>query len=336
MKNLLYIGNKLSKHGNNTTSMETLGLLLEKEGFKVYYASSKKNKILRLFHMILKIIQYRKSVDYVLIDVYSTYNFWYAFIISLMCRFFNLKYIPNLHGGNLPQRLDKDPKLCKMIFNHAYVNIAPSNYLLSTFEMRGFSNILYIPNTIEIQKYPFKERKVIQPKLLWVRSFSEIYNPKMAVEVFYEVKKKYPTAQLCMVGPDSEGGLFKTQKLADDLGLEVFFSGKLTKPEWTNLSQGYDIMINTPHLDNMPVSVIEAMALGLVVVSTNVGGIPFLLKNNKEALLVNDNVVDEMVFGIQKLIENPDLFSELADNARLKAESFDWKIIKDEWLKILK
>ena len=68
MKSLLYIGNKLSDHGYNSTSIETLGAFLEGESFHVYYASSQKNKVWRMFDMIIKTIKYAKKVDYVLID----------------------------------------------------------------------------------------------------------------------------------------------------------------------------------------------------------------------------------------------------------------------------
>ncbi|MES2544057.1 MAG: glycosyltransferase family 4 protein [Bacteroidota bacterium] len=336
MKHLLYIGNKLSKHGSNSTSIETMGNLFESEGFQVDYASSYRNKSLRMLNMIYSTIRLRNKVEYVLIDVYSTTNFWYAFIISQLCRFFRLKYIPKLHGGNLPNRLDNNPKLCKMVFNNAYINIAPSNYLLTAFQKRGFFNIKYIPNAIEIQNYKFKDRNVIEPKLLWVRSFAPIYNPEMAIKVLATLLEKYPEATLSMVGPDKNGCLVKCKKMAYNLGLKINFPGKLSKNEWTTLSQEYDIFINTTHFDNTPVSVIEAMALGLAVVTTNVGGIPYLLKNNTEAIKVNDNDVEAMVEGIEKLIDEPCFFKEITRNARVKSESFDWNSIKQEWLEILK
>ena len=89
MKNrrIHYIGNKLSKHGSITTVMETLGNLLTSEGYTVTFASSKKNSVLRLFDMIITTIYYSRSIDYVLIDTYSTLNYWYAFnrITSRCC-----------------------------------------------------------------------------------------------------------------------------------------------------------------------------------------------------------------------------------------------------------
>jgi hypothetical protein len=89
--NILYIGNKLSAHGNNATSIETLGKFLERENYKLFYASSKKNKILRIFHMVYMTLKHSKKVDYVLIDTYSTSNFCYTVVISQLSRFFKLK-----------------------------------------------------------------------------------------------------------------------------------------------------------------------------------------------------------------------------------------------------
>lgn len=336
MTKLLYIGNNLSKHGNNTTSIETLGLLLENEGYELFYASSKKNKIFRLLDMIVTTINKRKNVDFVLIDVYSTYNFWYAFIISQICRFFDLKYIPKLHGGNLPERFVKNPKLCKMIFDNAFVNVVPSNYLLHYCKKANYKNVSYIANTIEIENYPFKNRENIEPKLLWVRSFDKIYNPEMAIKVLFELKKTFPKAQLCMVGPEKDGSLEATKKQSEASNLDIKFTGKLSKQNWINLSVEYDIFINTTHFDNTPISVIEAMSLGLPVVSTNVGGLPYLLENNVNALLVNDDAVNQMVKAIIFLIENKQQTKAICLNARNLTESFDWKIVKNQWLEILK
>jgi glycosyltransferase involved in cell wall biosynthesis len=335
LKNLLYIGNKLAQHGLNPTAIETLGPLLEQEGFRITYASSKRNQFFRMIDMLWSVFRNQK-VDYVLIDTYSTTNFWYAFITSQLCRFLGLSYIPLLHGGNLPIRLVNNRWFCQLIFQYSYCNVSPSHYLLEAFQNNGFTNMVYIPNTIEIKKYPFLSRNIVQPRLLWVRSFSKIYNPLMAVEVLFELKKKYPQATLCMVGPDKDGILLETQKRAKERNITVVFKGKLTQSEWITLSEDFDIFINTTHFDNMPVSVIEAMSLGLAVVSTNVGGIPFLLKNNEEAILVGDNAMVEMVLAIEKLVENQVFYKDIISNARTKAISFDWLCVKEKWIDILK
>lgn len=330
MKNLLYIGNKLSSHGFNKTTIETLGPLLEQEGFKVTYASSRKIQFFRIVDMLWSVFKNRNA-DYVLIDTYSTSSFWYAFLTSQFCRLLKLKYIPFLHGGNLPDRFQKNPKICKAVFQNAYVNVAPSHFLLSKFTAFGIDNVIFIPNILEIQNYPFKKREKLKPKLLWVRSFAEIYNPKMALDVFMKLKTHYPEASLCMVGPDKDGSLDITKKYASEFNIDVQFTGRLSQAEWTVLSQDFDVFINTTHFDNTPVSVMEAMALGLAVVSTNVGGIPFFLTHNKDAQLVSDSDSDAMTSAIIKIIEDSDLSQTQINFARQKAETFDWKNVKLMW-----
>ena len=335
MKSLLYIGNKLSAHGFSVTTIETLGILLESEGYSVKYSSDKKNKIFRLFEMLLATFQCRKKVDYILIDTYSTSNFWYAFFVSQLSRILKIKYIPILHGGNLPIRLKNNPKMSRMIFSNSYKNISPSQYLLDAFISKGFLNTIYIPNNIEIANYNFKLRSTIAPKLLWVRSFAKIYNPKMAIEVFKIVKEKFPQSMLCMVGPDKDGSLMQTKKVAESYGLDVSFTGKLRKKEWTSLATDFDIFINTTHFDNMPVSIIEAFALGLPVLSTNVGGLNYLLKHNVDAILVNDNDAVAMAEAIFKLVGDPKLVAQISQNAKEKAMGFDWNFIKNKWKETL-
>ena len=335
MKNLIYIGNKLAKHGLNRTGIENLGPLLEKEGFKLTYASSKKSKILRMLEMVWVTIANCRKTDYVLIDTYSTSNFWYALLVSQLCRALKLAYIPQLHGGNLPDRLLKNPYLCKLIFVNSYANVAPSGYLLHAFQMAGFSKTVYIPNTIELKNYTFKQVDAVAPKLLWVRSLAAIYNPEMAIRTAYELKKDYPDTELCMVGPDKANMKDKLTQLAKALEVAVTFTGRLSREKWTKLSEDYHIFINTTHLDNMPVSVIEAMALGLPVVSTNVGGIPYLVEDRKTGLLVDDNDALQMAVCVQEILQDRQLKDDLVVNAHHLVQEFDSEIVISKWIEIL-
>ena len=335
MKNLLYIGNKLSTKGKTVTSIETLGRFLEAEGFIVKTASSKTNKFFRLVDMLHHVIKYRKETNYVLIDTYSTSNFYYALLVSQLCRFFKLKYIPILRGGNLPKRLKSNPNLSKAIFNNALINVAPSEYVKSSFESFNYTNLVCIPNTIELDNYPFKIRELDTVKLLWVRSFSEIYNPLLAIKLLKILKNEKLDASLCMVGPDNDGYLEKAKSLANDLKVDVSFTGKLSKEAWIKHSENFNIFINTTNFDNMPVSVIEAMALGIPIISTNVGGIPFLIEHKIDGVLVNPNSIDEFLNAIKELLQEPKMVVEMTTNARKKVEQFDWKYVKNKWHTVL-
>ena len=332
--NILYIGNNLVKKTNYATSMDILSSLLKLEGFTVNKSSSKSNKILRLLEMCFAVFDYKTKVNYVLIDTYSTSSFYYALLTSQLCRLFRLKYLPILHGGDLPHRLNLNPKLSSLIFNNSFQNIAPSGYLKYEFELKGYTTLL-IPNVIPITKYNFKNRQKLQPRLLYVRSFAKIYNPTMAIEVLKELKNTYSKAVLCMVGPDKDGTLNDVQQLIDRYQLHdsVEITGVLSKSEWHKKSEDFDIFINTTNVDNTPISVIEAMALGLPVVSTNVGGLPYLIDDNKDGVLVDNEQPILMAKKIIKIIEENK--SSFAKKARCKVENFDWSVVRRQWLKLL-
>ena len=155
---IVYIGNQLAGNGRTATTIDTLGQLLKKEGYQITQASSKKNKFLRLCHMIQTVYRNRKWADYVLVDTYSTTNFWYAVIVGRLCEIYNLKYIPVLHGGNLPLRLQRQPMIMKRFLDNAYKVVCPSEYLNHAFAKANYSNFIIIPNSIELIKYHFKSR----------------------------------------------------------------------------------------------------------------------------------------------------------------------------------
>ncbi|WP_458627272.1 glycosyltransferase family 4 protein [Winogradskyella sp. PC D3.3] len=335
MKNVLYIGNDLKNKQSNISGIQILGALLEGEGYKLYYASSQSQKLLRLFDMLWSVLKLHKRIDTVLIDTYSTQNFYYAVLVSQVCRLLKLPYVPILHGGHLPKRLKQHPKLSALVFKYAKQNVSPSLYLKEEFQSFGYDNIVHIPNTIQIDNYPFKSKTYDTLRLLWVRSFSKIYNPELAIHVLHDLKKHNPDVTLCMVGPDSDGTLKHVKEMALKLNLDVEFTGKLTKTEWILRSEQYNIFLNTTNVDNTPVSVIEAMALGLPIVSTNVGGLPYLISDYDDGLLVPPNDVDAMVKAVIALQTDNGLRHKLITNARAKSESFAWGAVKPLWKSLL-
>ncbi len=333
---ILYVGNDLASKTNYNSTMSTLSELLISSGFNVVKTSSRSNKILRLLEMLFSVFIYRKKVKYILIDTFSTTNFYYAYLTSQFARLLSIKYIPILHGGNLPARLEKSKKMSSAIFTHSCVNVAPSNYLKTEFEKRGYL-IQYIPNIVEVNEYKFTNRTEFMPKLLWVRAFDHIYNPTLAIKVLFRLKAKYSDAKLCMVGPVKDSSLANVHQLIKEYNLEesVEITGVLKKKIWHNLSENFDIFINTTNIDNTPVSVMEAMALGIPVVSTNVGGIPYLIDDGSDGFLTARDNPDLMNNAINKLIKNPVITNQITKRARLKVESFSWINNKYKWKRLL-
>lgn len=333
---ILYVGNNLTdKTGYNSTQATLSNLLSEIYFLKV--VSNKSNKILRLLDMCLAVIRFRNITNYILIDTFSTLNFYFALIVSQIARILNIKYIPILHGGNLPNRLVHSKRMSEAIFSHSFANVAPSNYLKSAFEEKGF-RVLFIPNVLDISDYNFKERKQLKPNLLWVRAFDNVYNPIMAIEVLYQLKQKYSDAKLCMIGPFKDDSHQKTVSKIKEYNLEsdVEITGILPKEQWLKKSEDFDIFINTTNFDNTPVSVMEAMALGMPIISTGAGGLSFLISDKRDGILVDKNDAKQMTKEIDNLIKNPLFANEVIQNARHKAASFDWQAVKHLWFDLLK
>ena len=331
MFTLLYIGNKLKKHGKTPSSIDTLTPQL-RTMCNVIAVSEKLNLLTRMFDIIVSIIKNRNKLDAILIDTYSSLNFYIAVIASFLAQKFKIDYYLYLHGGNLPMRLQKNPKLSSFLFKGAKNNISPSGYLQDAFMKEGYVTE-FIPNNIDISIYPFKQRCEVFPKILYVRAFSKIYNPQMAIKAFYEIYLKFPKAIMCMVGPDKDGTLPLCKELSKKLGVEhaIEFTGKLEKKEWINKSKEYDIFINPTNFDNQPVSIIEAMALGMVIVSTNAGGLPFLIEDKIDGLLCEVGNVKEMVECLEMVIQDKRLSTQLSFNASFKAKQYDWSNVRLLW-----
>jgi glycosyltransferase involved in cell wall biosynthesis len=332
---IVYVGNMLSKHGSSINFMELLVPKIESR-YPVLAASSKKNKILRLFDMLRVVYVNRSSCQVVFIDTYSTSAFVYAFLVSRLCLYLSIPYVPILHGGNLPNRFIRDQSRVKSFLKEARHIVSPSLYLQDFFSKQGFE-VNFIPNFIELDKYAFLKREKVRPKLLWVRAFHSVYNPTLAIETLRLLLVKYPEAELCMVGSSKDDSFHAVASLIQEYKIEkqVRLTGILSKAEWIRLSVEYDIFINTTTIDNMPISVIEAMALGLPVVSTNVGGIPFLIAQQQEGLLVPSGDAEEMKSSIVKLIEQPSFAAELAQHARKKVAAFDWEVVQSKWFDLI-
>ncbi|RIK26321.1 MAG: glycosyl transferase family 1, partial [Chloroflexi bacterium] len=121
----------------------------------------------------------------------------------------------------------------------------------------------------------------------------------------------------------------------NNLQAHVSYIAGVPKEEVPAWLQRGDIFLNTTNVDNTPVSVIEAMACGLCVVRTNVGGIPYLLDHEQDALLVPPNDPDAMADAVRRILTEPGLAERLSRNARRKAEQFDWETILPQWERLL-
>ena len=340
MKRILYIGNFLGdQKGYYSGPNKWLVNSLNKEKFDIKFSSTELSKIKRIFEISQLIINNRRNADLILIDTYSSQAFFFAFIASILSIFFKIKYILILHGGDLPARFTSTPKLSKYILKNAYKVVSPSEYLFQATKDAFGIEPQIIRNPVEIVLYKYKQRDITNPVLLWVRSFQAIYNPQMAIEVVHKLKLLYPKIQLYFVGPDKSNMIPEIQMLINEKKLNdnISIKGKLTIEQWMSLSEKCNIFINTTNKDNTPISLLEAMALGLPVVSTRVGGIPYLVEENVDALCCEEGNADEMCTKIEELILNKEKTRNIITNARNKVEKkYNSEIVLQEWLNLIK
>jgi len=145
----------------------------------------------------------------------------------------------------------------------------------------------------------------------------------------------HPTAELCMIGPVKDDSWKECIRYAKLHRLPVRFPGRLAKEEWTAIAADYDIFLNTTNIDNTPVSLIEVMALGLPVVSTKVGGLPYLISADIDGMLVPPNDPERMAAAVKNLLQDPHRAAERTRAARNKVGAFDWERVKHLWKGVL-
>ena len=335
-KSVLIVGNFLSHRTGAQGVCEDLASQLANNGWRVHATSTKKGRGAKLLDMVATVWRQRNHYGVAQMDVYSGPAFIWAEAVGWSLRCARKPYILTLHGGNLPNFARSWPRRTARLLRSAAVVTSPSRYLLE--QMRPYrDDIRLLPNPLDLTNYVFRPRIPSTQHLVWLRAFHAIYNPAMVPRVVARLKPDFPQLRLTMIGPDKgDGSLQKTQQAAAELGVthEIKFVGGVPKAQVPATLQQGDIFLNTTNEDNTPVSVMEAMASGLCVVSTNVGGIPYLLQDGHDALLVAPDDDDAMAAALRRILLDSVLAQQLATNARRKVEQFDWPVILPQWEKI--
>jgi glycosyltransferase involved in cell wall biosynthesis len=271
------------------------------------------------------------------IDVFSGPAFLWAELVCWTLARVRRPFVLTLHGGDLPDFAVRWPQRVGRLLSSAAAVIAPSGYLKE--KLKSYRpDIRVVPNALDTAKYPYRMRAQPRARLIWLRAFHEIYDPSVVPRVAVELIREYPTLQIVMVGPDKGDGSFeRTQRIAAELGVSrcIDFVGSVPKKDVPAWLRDWDIFLNTSRVDNTPVTVLEAMACGLCVVSSSVGGVPYLLEEGMDALLVPPRDPTAMAGAVRRILSEPGLAARLSCHARQKAETFDWSMTLEKWDRIL-
>jgi len=302
-KRVLLVGNHLSRAGQNISIGENLSKYIEKIGWATILVSTKKNRYTRLLDMLWTIISRRNDYAMAQIDVFSGLSFIWAYLSTKLINFFNKPVILTLHGGKLAEFAEVRTKQFKGLINSAEFITTPSYFLQDHFS-KFRDDIIRIPNGIDLKRYLFRHRQQPGLRLIWLRALHK-----------------------------GDNSLEKVRALTDQCGLDgaVDIIGGVDKqdvPHWLN--QG-DIFINTTRYESFGVSVLEAAACGLPIVTTDAGELPYMWQDGVDALVVPVGDARAMAVAVERLLRNPELVQKLSMNARKKAEGYDWSLIMPQW-----
>jgi glycosyltransferase involved in cell wall biosynthesis len=334
---VLLVGNFVPASSSYGSVGQELACRLESAGWRAIRTSYHQRKAVKLMDMVHTCWSERNRFDVAHVELYSGKAFIWAEAVCTILRRLSKPYILGLHGGNLPDFLSQRTARARSVLLPAFAVVSPSHYLKEALSVYR-SDVQLIPNALDLQSYPGRPRCNPKPEIVWLRAFRKMYAPEIAVEAFASFAQDFADARLTMIGPDRhDGSLERTVSLARHLGVfdRITFITGVPKSEVAAYLNKADIFLNTSTIDNTPVSVVEALACGLCVVSTNVGGIGHLLRNEFDSLLVQPGQSTAIGNAVRRVLTEDGLAAKLSKNALQKVKDFDWKIVLPRWYGLL-
>lgn len=261
---------------------------------------------------------------------------YFSFLLAplpamLVARTLGKSILLNYHSGEAPDHLRRS-RVARLALTRVDRNVVPSGFLRDVFASFGIEAAV-IPNIIDASRITFRERPRLAPRLVSTRSFERLYNVACTLRAFRIIQERYAGATLTLVGDGRERS--SLERLARDLALRnVTFAGRVDPSQIFRYYAEADIYVQTPDIDNMPLSVLEAYASGLPVVSTNAGGVPYILEHGRQGLLADTDDAEGVAAAVLRLLEEPALASQVIDGGRRQVETYTWPQVRDRWLAV--
>jgi len=296
---------------------------------KIKYART----ILMLLQYCLWLIAQAWRYDIVQVFCAAYYSYMLSAIPAiLVAKLYGKKVILNYRSGEAEDHLQNWPLTTKPFMRLADRIVVPSGYLVDVFARFGL-RAEAIFNIIELERFHFRDRAPLKPKFLCSRLLEPLYNVGNVIRAFHLIQQQYPEASLTIAADGWQRG--ELEQLARDLKLRnTRFLGFVPFEEMPELYDEHDIYLIGNDIDNMPAAVTESCACGILLVTTNAGGIPYLVKHEESALIVSSGDYAGLANNAMRLLEDQDLARRLAHNARARAQQFTWENVRDQWLKL--
>jgi glycosyltransferase involved in cell wall biosynthesis len=256
----------------------------------------------------------------------------YAAPAVWIARFRNVPIIVNYRGGDAAGFLGTAPFWVKCTLRCADSRIVPSGFLNQVFAREGIDTQI-IPNVVDLDRFrPYARNDTTRTHVVVTRNLEPIYDIETAMRAFALLCTRVPNAALTIAGEGPERA--RLEALAGQLGFEgrVFFAGRLDRDRVMELYRGADLMLNPSTVDNMPNSILEAYAAGVPVVSTNVGGIPYIARDGESALLVSARDPQAMAEAAYRVVADRGLATRLVEQGLRESRRYAWSEIRGQWM----
>lgn len=241
--------------------------------------------------------------------------------------------IVNYRGGEAREYMTASSRWVKPSMTRAASLVVPSGFLQQVFSEFELSSTV-IPNIIDLELFQPGQHAAAKNgfTLAITRNLEPIYGIDTAIRALALARQKSPEMALKIAGsgPQRE----ELEQLAASLGLQgaVEFMGRLERKEIVSLYQSVDAVLNPTLVDNMPNSVLEALACGVPVISTDVGGVPYIVRDGETAVLVAAQQEQEMADAMLRVSRNADLRQRLSETGRREVAQYSWSLVKPQWL----
>jgi len=261
---------------------------------------------------------------------------YFSFLLApapaiIVARLFGKRIVLNYHSGEAEDHLQHWPRTSIPLLKKAHEIVVPSPYLVRVFAKFGLP-AKAIFNVIDFDQLIFRKRETLRPVFLSNRNFEAHYGIDVVLRAFAIIQQRFQDASLRVAGdgPCREA----LHELAAELKLRnVEFVGMVTRAAMAELYNEADCFLNGSRIDNQPLSILEAFASGLPVVTTNAGGIPDVVTDGVTALVVEVDDHEALARSAITLIEQPELAHRIIDAGRNECRRYTWEAVRHEWLK---
>lgn len=237
--------------------------------------------------------------------------------------------VVNYRGGEAAEFLQRSARAVRVSMQRAASLVVPSGFLRDVFGQHGMASAV-VPNIIDLQRFRPGARLGL-PQVIVARNLEPIYDNATAVRAFARVHAQNPSARLVLAGTGPEAPALRELVDSLDLASAVEFAGRLERDAMAARLRESDIALNPSRVDNMPNSVLEAMASGVPVVSTAVGGVPYIVTHDRSALLVPPSDPEAMAQAMLRLLRDPQLDQRLCMQALNDVQAYTWDVVGPQW-----